>query len=96
MTIHDEPPPLARMLEHAAVMIHHGGLNTTETALAAGRPQLLLPIHLEHNLTARAVESLGVGRSLAGRYRAAEARAIVAGSRGYRLRGAGPGVRVRH
>ncbi len=68
VTIHDDPPPLAQALSNAAVVIHHGGLNTAETALAAGRPQLTLPIHLEHIITASALGDLGVGRSLTGHY----------------------------
>ena len=64
ITMHDEPPPLKEALTKAAVLIHHGGLNSTEIALAAGRPQLTLPNHLEHDLTAKALEDLGVGRSL--------------------------------
>ena len=35
--------------------------------LAAGRPQLTLPRHLEHSLTAGRLEQLGVGLKLAGR-----------------------------
>jgi rhamnosyltransferase subunit B len=69
VTIHEGPIALDRALATAAVVIHHGGLNTAESALAAGRPQLTLPIHLEHILTARALEGLGVGRSLLGHYR---------------------------
>jgi len=68
VVIHDEPVPLTSALAHCSVVIHHGGLNTAEAALAAGRPQLTLPIHLEHILTARALEDLGVGRSLTGHY----------------------------
>ncbi len=70
VAIHEEPVPLTPALANAAVVIHHGGLNTAEAALAAGRPQLTLPIHLEHILTARALEGLGVGRFLTGHYQA--------------------------
>ena len=55
VTVYDDPPPLAEVLPGAAVVLHHGGLNTTEATLAAGRPQVLLPAHLEHELTARAL-----------------------------------------
>jgi UDP:flavonoid glycosyltransferase YjiC (YdhE family) len=72
VTIHQNPPPLGEALAGAAVVIHHGGINTAEAALAAGRPQVLLPSHLEHTLTARALESLGVGKSLTGPYQAGE------------------------
>ena len=42
------------------LIIHHGGIGTTELALAVGRPQLLLPRHLEQNLTGRALKDIGV------------------------------------
>jgi rhamnosyltransferase subunit B len=64
---HDSPAPLAEALAQAAVVIHHGGLNTAEAALTAGRPQLALPIHLESTLNAQALTELGVGRALSGR-----------------------------
>ncbi len=67
VTVYDDPPPLEGVLARAAVLLHHGGLNSAEAALAAGRPQVLLPAHLEHELTARALEGLGAGRGLWGR-----------------------------
>jgi rhamnosyltransferase subunit B len=60
----DRPQPLQEALAAAAVIIHHGGITTTQTALAIGRPQFLFPRHLEQQLTARAVERLGCGLNL--------------------------------
>ena len=77
VTIHDEPVPLRAALAGAAVVIHHGGTNTAEAALAAGRSQIILPSHLEHTLTARALEALGVGRSLTGSYRSEEVTSLL-------------------
>ena len=49
-------------------MIHHGGIGTTELALAVGRPQLLLPRYPEQVLTALAVNALGGSAFLSGRH----------------------------
>jgi UDP:flavonoid glycosyltransferase YjiC (YdhE family) len=38
---------------------------TSEETLLGGRPQLVVPLYLEHLFTARALERLGVGRLLA-------------------------------
>jgi hypothetical protein len=59
----DEPAPLPQILAHHAVFVHHGG-GSAATALAAGRPQLLLPQHLEQLTTARQMRRLGVGEYL--------------------------------
>ena len=59
--------PLHEACTRAAVVIHHGSLGAAEAALAAGRPQLSLPRHMEHEYTGRALEDLGVGLSLTGR-----------------------------
>ena len=67
VTVHESPTPLPEACEGASVVIHHGSLGAAEAALAAGRPQLLLPRHVEHEMTGRALEGLGVGISLSGR-----------------------------
>ncbi|WP_165249855.1 glycosyltransferase family 1 protein [Paludisphaera soli] len=67
VAVRETPPPIGRAASEAAVVIHHGGLNTTESALCLGRAKILLPIHLEQGLTARAVAELGSGRALVGR-----------------------------
>lgn len=51
--VHREPPPLRTALARASLLIHHGGIGSLEDALVAGRPQLLLPRHLEQWLNAR-------------------------------------------
>jgi UDP:flavonoid glycosyltransferase YjiC (YdhE family) len=50
----------------AAVILHHGDGAMAQAALAAGRPQVLLPEDPEQMLTARLVQELGVGIALAG------------------------------
>jgi len=65
--VFDAPPPLNKVVREAAVVVHHGGLATAEAAVMGGRPQVVLPIHLEQFLTARAIVELGIGRMLGGR-----------------------------
>jgi UDP:flavonoid glycosyltransferase YjiC (YdhE family) len=48
------------------VLIHNGGGITVGATLAAGRPQLAIPLYLEQSLTGRALERLGVGKSIEG------------------------------
>ncbi len=64
----DAPLPLGAVLPRAAVIVHHGGAALAEQALAAGRPQLLLPEHLEQILNAQLIDGLGAGAYLAGRF----------------------------
>lgn len=59
ITVHKKPPPLREALKRASILIHHGGIGSMEEAALAGRPQLLLPRHLEQLLnTQRAIASL--------------------------------------
>ncbi len=46
------------------LVIHHGGMGTTHTALIYGVPQLIVPHAGEQHLQARRVEAAGVGRAL--------------------------------
>lgn len=56
------------LLREAAVVVHHGGSGLAHAALAAGRPQLLFPAHLEHLLNARRLHALGVAHYLTGEF----------------------------
>lgn len=60
----DVPPSLEEVLPQTTVIVHHGGAGTSHAALAAGRPQLLLPQHLEHACTAQRLHMLGVAHYL--------------------------------
>jgi len=51
--VHTRPPPLREVLARATLLIHHGGIGSIEEAAMAGRPQLLLPRHLEQILNVR-------------------------------------------
>lgn len=55
----DRPVDLNLAFQEADVLIHHGGLGTSITALLAGIPSLLIPMHLEQTLTSVQVTELG-------------------------------------
>jgi rhamnosyltransferase subunit B len=62
--LYPSPQKMPDAVANASAIMHHGGLSTTETALALGRPQFLFPRNLEQGLTAVAVEKLGCGVDL--------------------------------
>ncbi len=64
LTVHLEPQPMTEVLKRAGMILHHGGNGTCCAALSAGRPQLLLPTHMEARLSADSLVELGVGRLL--------------------------------
>jgi rhamnosyltransferase subunit B len=59
--------PLSRLLPHCSALVHHGGIGTTAAGLAAGVPQLLMPLSHDQPDNAARVIRLGVGASLAPR-----------------------------
>jgi rhamnosyltransferase subunit B len=59
-----QPQNMIEALRSASAVLHHGGLSTAETALAMGRPQFVLPRHLEQSLTATTIERMGCGLNL--------------------------------
>lgn len=61
VNLSDTPLSLDEALARAHVVVHHGGVLLSQAALAAGRPQVLLPAHLENTLNAQAVVQRGVG-----------------------------------
>ena len=64
-TIHHEPyVPLGDLLPHTALLVHHGGIGTVAQGLAAGIPQLVMPLSHDQPDNARRLERLGVGLSL--------------------------------
>ena len=76
--VHETPPPLAEVAERASLIVHHGGIGTAEAALALGRPQFLLPKHLEQSLNAANLVRLGVAMRLEPNFSLAEGSAAVA------------------
>ena len=70
LLIHDVPQNMRAMSECSKVIIHHGGLGTIETVFALGRPQMLIPRHLEQgvNATMAGRMRLAVGMQPGGRF----------------------------
>lgn len=62
--IHRHPADFARILPESALLVHHAGLGTAYAGLLAGVPQLVLPLNLEHAITARGLERFGTGLRL--------------------------------
>jgi UDP:flavonoid glycosyltransferase YjiC (YdhE family) len=52
--------PFSRLLPRVAAFVHHGGIGTTAQALAAGVPQLVMPLAHDQPDNAARAESLGV------------------------------------
>jgi hypothetical protein len=72
LTIYDSPQDMRVMATNSAVIIHHGGLGTVETVFALGRPQMLVPRHLEQAVNAQMASRLrlAVGMKQGGKFEA--------------------------
>lgn len=71
--------PHGALFARASVVVHHGGVGTTQEAMRAGRPSLVVPHGFDQPDNAARVKRLGVGDVLpATRYRADRAAAKVA------------------
>ena len=66
--------PYSAVFPRAAAIVHPGGIGTLAQALAAGRPQLIVPVAFDQPDNARRAVALGVARSLP--FRKATAAAI--------------------
>jgi rhamnosyltransferase subunit B len=53
--------PFRQLFPHGAAVVHHGGVGTVATALAAGTPQLILPLAFDQLDNALRVKRLGMG-----------------------------------
>ncbi len=56
--------PYGRLLPHARLVVHHGGIGTTAQALRAGRPMLVVPFAHDQFDNAARIARLGAGRTL--------------------------------
>lgn len=56
--------PYSLVFPHAAAVIHQAGIGTLSQALAAGRPQLIVPVAFDQPDNARRTAMLGVARVL--------------------------------
>jgi UDP:flavonoid glycosyltransferase YjiC (YdhE family) len=74
-----EYAPHGALFARASVVVHHGGVGTTQEAMRAGRPSLVVPHGFDQPDNAARVKRLGVGDVLpATRYRADRAAAKLA------------------
>lgn len=63
--------PLKKLLPHCAAIVHHGGIGTVCQSLAAGTPQLIMPLAWDQPDNAQRVKLLGAGDSLSRRQQTA-------------------------
>ncbi len=56
--------PFSQVLPHCAVLAHHGGIGTLSQAIAAGIPQLIMPLAHDQPDNALRVRAHGLGESL--------------------------------
>ena len=56
--------PFSLVLPHCAAIVHHGGVGTTAQGLAAGIPQVVMPMAHDQPDNAARLVRLGVGRTL--------------------------------
>lgn len=62
--IHVPYAPLSQLLPRCSALIHHGGIGTVAQGMAAGVPQLIVPVSFDHFDEGARIERLGVGHSL--------------------------------
>jgi UDP:flavonoid glycosyltransferase YjiC (YdhE family) len=68
----EKPLPLRETFARAGVVVSHANTGIVQHALAAGRPQLLFPMHLEHALNARRLHALGVAHYMVDKFPVAD------------------------
>jgi len=62
--LHVPYAPFGTLLPRCAALIHHGGIGTVAQAMAAGIPQLIVPVAFDHFDEARRLQRLNLGRAL--------------------------------
>jgi UDP:flavonoid glycosyltransferase YjiC (YdhE family) len=65
--IHLAYAPFSALLPRCAVLIHHGGIGTVAQGLAAGIPQLVVPVAFDHFDEGQRLKRLGLGTTLSRR-----------------------------
>ena len=66
--VHRDYVPLQTLLPRAAAIVHHGGIGTTAQGLAAGIPQVIMPMSHDQPENAARLRRLGVGIGLSPRH----------------------------
>jgi rhamnosyltransferase subunit B len=61
---HCEFAPFQQLFPHCAAVVHHGGMGTTAKALAAGVPQLIVPLAFDQPDNASRLKQMGVSDSV--------------------------------
>jgi rhamnosyltransferase subunit B len=61
---HVEYAPFSRLLPRCASIVHHGGIGTSAQSLAAGIPQLAMPMAHDQNDNAARLHRLGVAETI--------------------------------
>src|SRR5207249_10540808 len=61
---HCDYAPFRKLFPHCGGVVHHGGVGTTAQALAAGIPQLVLPMAWDQPDNAVRIQRLGAGHWL--------------------------------
>ena len=56
--------PYSAVFPHATAIVHQAGIGTLAQALAAGKPQLIVPVAYDQPDNARRAADLGVARSI--------------------------------
>lgn len=64
---HFDYAPFSQLLPRSAALIHHGGIGTSSQAMAAGIPQLVMPMGHDQYDNANRMHRLGVAEALAPR-----------------------------
>jgi UDP:flavonoid glycosyltransferase YjiC (YdhE family) len=62
--IHIDYAPFSLLLPRCSAVVHHGGIGSTAQSLAAGIPQLLMPMAHDQHDNAHRIRNLGVGESV--------------------------------
>jgi rhamnosyltransferase subunit B len=62
--VHFAYVPFSILLPHAAALVHHGGIGTCAQGMAAGVPQMVMPLAHDQPDNARRLLRLGVSRTL--------------------------------
>lgn len=57
----EHPVDMEQVRQQCDLAICHGGAGTTAAMLLAGKPLIVLPLHMEQTMTARRLEALGAG-----------------------------------